>query len=685
MFHSWESHKVFFFLSLPIYVAAILLLAYFFETVLSKHEEVSELSELKEALEEKVRERTSEIEQQQQEFRRILMDAPYMISIRRGKDLRVEFINKAYENFTNRNDIGKTFEEVSDGYKKHEVYNEFLEVYKTGKVITGKSMHTLHDKHKNGELVDSWYDYTFIPLYDISGNIDGVATFGFEVTDLILANKEIKQNEERFRFLADAIPQKMWTATPDGNITYYNRVWLDYSGLPYEELKNWGWQKIIHPEDLKLTLRKWMDSLSTGEDFEAENRMLGKDGKYRWHLVRAVPQKDEHGNVTMWVGTNTDIQDQKAFAEVLQISENHFRQLSDQVPFIIWKVDEKGAASYVNKTWCDFTGMSYEESLGRNWLSALHPEEKEHEYHNFLSAFDKRTYYSSKFRLRRKDGVYRWMLNQSYPLFSPDFKGYIGSLIDITEQELEKQATQLLLHKKDEFMSIASHELKTPISSMKGYLQILNRLAKTSASESGNSSLYPFIEKANKQVDKLASLVEDLLDVTKIQAGKMLFNPTVFKINEAIQDCVEQIEPNYRSHKITVNGCIDTLIKADKHRIEQVITNLLSNAIKYSPDANEVALACESDHKHLRISVTDYGIGIPDDKKEFVFDRFFRVHNSAQNFSGLGLGLYISSEIIKRHGGEIGVESEENKGSVFWFSIPAVVYENAISSNFTAN
>jgi signal transduction histidine kinase len=227
-------------------------------------------------------------------------------------------------------------------------------------------------------------------------------------------------------------------------------------------------------------------------------------------------------------------------------------------------------------------------------------------------------------------------------------------------------ATKSLMRQKDEFMSIASHELKTPITSMKANLQLTGRLT---AEKPEYTSIAPFVEKANKQVNKLTSLVEDLLDVTRIQAGKLQFNRCDFYLKEVLDDCVEQAKSFSDNHKILVKGDASLKINGDKARIEQVITNLLSNAVKYSPDANEVLLQCEQSNGHVNISVTDFGIGISGDKLPFVFDRFFRARE-AHTFSGLGLGLYISSEIVKRHGGEIGVESAEGKGSTFWLQLP---------------
>jgi len=604
------------------------------------------------------------IQQQRHELEHILMDTPYMISIRRGDDLKMEMQNKAYTAFTNRNDVGKPLNEVSEGFKKHNVYQALWNVYHTGAPYSGKAMHVVYDKYQNGTLTDAWFDYTFIPLYDIDRKVNGVATFGFDVSELVLANKSISESEERLRFLADAIPHKVWTAMPNGTINYFNKVWISDTGFTETHLNDKGIFVTMHPEDKPLIEKMWNDTRVTGYAFEMECRMINKDGQYHWHLLRAIPQKDDNGNIILWIGTITNIHHQKTIEDSLRTSEDYFRQVSDQVPFMIWKVDEKGMANYVNKTWIDFTGLSFEESLGRNWMQALHPEDKEQEVANFVVSFEKQTDYSSKFRLRRNDGEYRWVMNQSHPLFTPAFVGYIGSLTDITEQELTQQRNELLLKQKDEFMSIASHELKTPIASMKAYLQLGVRMT------TADTQLYDFLEKANRQATKLSALVEDLLDVSKIQAGKMLFLHSSFSLNELIKDCIEQVSHYSNNHSIIVEQLDDVTVYADKHRIEQVLINLLTNAIKYSPDAKPIMLSSVVEKGYVRTAVKDFGIGIPADKKTNVFDRFFRVHNSSQHFPGLGLGLYISAEIINRHNGLIGVETEEGRGSEFWFTLP---------------
>lgn len=237
----------------------------------------------------------------------------------------------------------------------------------------------------------------------------------------------------------------------------------------------------------------------------------------------------------------------------------------------------------------------------------------------------------------------------------------------VEKQRLEQVATQELMNRKDEFMSIASHELKTPITSVKASLQLLDKMVMR---QPDLESMAPFINKASKQVNKLTDIINDLLDVTKIQAGRLQLNKSFFNLSQLITECIEQCQLIDNRHKIVVTGNDKLKIYADHDRLEQVFCNLINNAIKYSPESDQIDVRFDSVDDQIKVSVTDYGIGIPAEKIDNIFDRFFRVEHTSQNFAGLGLGLYISSEIIKQHDGQIGVTSERGKGSSFWFVLP---------------
>ena len=238
---------------------------------------------------------------------------------------------------------------------------------------------------------------------------------------------------------------------------------------------------------------------------------------------------------------------------------------------------------------------------------------------------------------------------------------------EVRHHQLLQEATRELMQKKDEFMSIASHELKTPITSTKASLQLVQRMV------AKNEELQPvahFIDKAANQVNKLTNLVNDLLDVTKIQAGKLELVKSQFVFYDLIKESVDYCITDGSKHQVIIEGDKEITVFADKDRIGQVLCNLLTNAIKYSPQAYDITVYTESLHAgQVKVTIKDNGIGIPEDKIGEVFNRFFRVEYTSQNYSGLGLGLYISSEIIKQHNGQIGVDSTLGQGSAFWFTL----------------
>lgn len=219
---------------------------------------------------------------------------------------------------------------------------------------------------------------------------------------------------------------------------------------------------------------------------------------------------------------------------------------------------------------------------------------------------------------------------------------------------------------KDEFISIASHELKTPLTSMKASLQILERFAKNSAD---NKKLHPFIINSIKNVNRLTDLVKDLLDVTSLQNGKLTLNKKQFYLNELIHEVVAE-KQGLSHHKYIINELVIEEVEADPNRIYQVFENFLSNAVKYSPESDEIHICSYSKNGSVKVCVKDFGRGIDKDKIPYLFDRFFRLEETRNSVQGLGLGLYICKEIINTHKGEIGAESELGQGSVFWFTLP---------------
>lgn len=237
---------------------------------------------------------------------------------------------------------------------------------------------------------------------------------------------------------------------------------------------------------------------------------------------------------------------------------------------------------------------------------------------------------------------------------------FSGIMQDITEECLRQK-------QKDDFIGIASHELKTPLTTLRTSLQLIERLKAKESDDPG--LLNKFIDQSLKSVNKVSYLVEDLLNVTKLNAGYLNLDKDEFQLSELVNDCCQHTRFEGK-HPIRVSGDLDIKVYADAHRIDQVLTNFINNAVKYDPDSGEIQIVIRRDEDRVKVSVKDHGPGIPAEKIPFLFDRYYRADDNAIMYSGLGLGLYICSEIIKRHDGEIGVESELGGGSTFWFSLP---------------
>jgi signal transduction histidine kinase len=241
-----------------------------------------------------------------------------------------------------------------------------------------------------------------------------------------------------------------------------------------------------------------------------------------------------------------------------------------------------------------------------------------------------------------------------------DYKDRILIAIeDITDRkEIERR--------KDDFLSIASHELKTPLTTVKGYVQMMDR----HMPENAGDKFKGIVEKTGIYVNRLNNLLTELLDVSRIQTGNIELHKEVFDFDKMVHETVEGIQTATKSHHITIKGSATNHFVGDESHIVQVISNLVANAVKYAPDSPEILVYLSLVSDYLKVSVTDYGMGINQEDQKKIFDRFFRVGEIQQRFPGMGIGLYVCDQIIKNHEGSLWVESEKGKGSTFSFTLP---------------
>jgi PAS domain S-box-containing protein len=357
-----------------------------------------------------------------------------------------------------------------------------------------------------------------------------------------------------------------------------------------------------------------------------------------------------------------DMRPELAAKQALAESEELLRDITSAAPTGLWMSDEQGAITYVNQSWVDWTGIHYDGHMGDGWLKSIAEEDREKASQKFLNDLIDRSLHEVEFRINHSDGTTHWCIVNGKPQYRADgsFSGYIGAWVDITEQKNLQQ-------QKDDFIGIASHELKTPVTSIKAYTQVLERML----AKKGESKEAEMIKRMDGQLNRLTSLIGDLLDVTKINSGRLQFNDREFDFNSLVKEMIEDLQRTTEKHRLIENLAPTGLVFGDKERIGQVIANLITNAIKYSPKADKIIIHTTVKNNEVNLCVQDFGIGISKDKLTRVFEQFYRVSGDMQHtFPGLGLGLYISSEIIKRGGGKIWVTSVEGEGSTFCFALP---------------
>ncbi|MET3980783.1 PAS domain S-box-containing protein [Mucilaginibacter sp. UYP25] len=529
----------------------------------------------------------------------------------------------------------------------------------------------LYRNFKTGEAIP--VQGTTMYIYDPSGNAQGRATIARDLRGEIANKQALVNSEHLLQNITSASPTALWMSDDHGMITYANKTWTDWTGQATEDILGTGWLHCILPEDRVKAAEKFLEDLKVQKPYEVDFRIRRKTGEVRWCIATGNPQYDNNGVFRGYIGACTDVTEKTITDIELQLKNNElndqikqFAFVTDFMPVQLWTAKPNGELDYVNQQTLDFFGLPMEDIIGDKWPNNLHPDDRDGCIAAWVESLSTGSLYQYEFRLLDKNGDYKWHLVRALPFVRDgELVRWFGTNTDINEQkEMQRQ--------KDDFLGIASHELKTPVTSIKAYAQVLGAML----SKEGEEKKAAMVMKMDAQLNRLTNLIGDLLDVTKINSGRILFNKVWFDFNQAIQECVQDLQHTTHKHVLVMDFKETGSIYSDKERIGQVITNLVTNAIKYSPQSNRIVISTERDDKMVTVCVEDFGIGIAEDKKERVFEQFYRVSGTKQHtFPGLGLGLYISNEIIRREGGKMWVNSVEGKGSTFCFSLPVEITE----------
>jgi PAS domain S-box-containing protein len=514
------------------------------------------------------------------------------------------------------------------------------------------------------------------PLRDAQGQIFATGGVSTDITERKRVEEALRESEDRFRTMADSIPQLAWVAQADGFIYWYNQRWYEYTGTTPQQMEGWGWQSVHDPNALPSVMERWKGSIATGSPFDMEFPLRGADGQFRPFLTRVMPIKDAQGRVIKWFGTNTDITEHKRVEVALRESEERLRFALETIHTGAWDLD------LVDHT--AFRSLEHDRIFGyaqllpewtyEMFLNHVTPEDRATVDGKFQAAMASQGDWNIECRIRRPDGQLRWILAAGR--HTHDAAGtrrrMAGVVQDITERklaedELRQTAEELRRSNKDleQFAYVASHDLQEPLRQVRAFVDLLR--ARHADKFTGDAAEY--FQFVYEGATRMSDLVQGLLAFSRVGAKDARPQPV------ACQQALDAAQANLQTaiteaHARITHDELPTLV-AEGTQLTQLFQNLIGNAIKFRRDGArpEVHVGCRRDGRDWLFSVTDNGIGIAPQYQEKVFLIFQRLHGR-EKYPGTGIGLAICKKIVEHHGGRIWIESQDSAGCTFHFTLP---------------
>jgi PAS domain S-box-containing protein len=485
--------------------------------------------------------------------------------------------------------------------------------------------------------------------------------------------KLVAQSDKHLRNVINSLSVYVAILSRDGVLIEANSAVLesmgeeisDFLGQRFEEANWWRYS-----EEMSQKLKHAIDRASQGEIVREDLIINTKNNKFLTIDFTLVPIKDDQGQVKYLIPSGVDVSERvktlkenEKLNQALNKEKERMERILTGVPAMVWYLNKNSPnhPNYINRQAEILTGYEIEEIKRKGLLAMVVKEDREKVQRAIEMAYQKGLGTSCQYRIKSKGGRNMWV--ESRILGETDLGGevvrVVGMTYDITDRKLLEQ-------RKDEFMSIASHELKTPLTTIKAFTQILKRQNQKLTAEQQKQ----YLVKMDSHLERLTKLINDLLDISKIQMGKLKYNKQPVLIDEVVDEVLEDFQTSISSHRIIKKGKTKKKVWADKQRISQVLVNLISNAVKYSPGEDKVIVKLRDREDEIVVGVRDFGIGVPPESHSKVFEKFYRAETlEGLNIEGFGLGLYLCDEIIRRHNGKIWVE-DEARGSTFKFTLP---------------
>ncbi|MCB9185182.1 MAG: PAS domain S-box protein [Flavobacteriales bacterium] len=515
----------------------------------------------------------------------------------------------------------------------------------------------------------------FTPVKDRLGKQQMVSIWSFDITDKVEAERKLRKSEENLKSVFNSSSQAFYLLDRKLNVLAFNQASADLVKEQFGRQLKEGMNVLdITSKENLVQFRVETERAFSGRKVHVEKRFNFGGNEYWFdrHINPVYNGKGEIDRVAMW---SIDITERKLAEKALKENESKFRKLASLLPVGIYQVDSNGNSTYINESLQLILGSSMISILNGSWVENIHPADRKKVEGVWKRVANEKVAFSVEYRYRRKPDVEVFLIEQGQPLFNHvgEYRGYLGTVIDITEQKRtqqllqEKQVAENSLKFRSDFLASMSHEIRTPLNGIMGLSEIL---LDTKLSDEQRSKVYNILD-ASKD---LRSIVNDVLNLSELEAGKVILQKETFSVADLIETIAERYEPEAKGKSLELNfnsQTEDIRLNTDRRRVTQVLSNLVRNAIKFTNAGNVTVSVEKQTEGKLMVKVSDTGPGIPKKDLKKLFQDFSQLqHTTAQNLEGTGLGLSICKKLISLIGGDIGVESAVGKGSTFWFTIP---------------